>query len=249
MPWVAQENASFPVRSANANKNAMMIAGLLSGKGWSPLSAAAVLGNIQHEGLMNPWYWEGGLVTPEATPTVAEAEAWPDAEKQTMHGYGFFQYTPYDKYVNSANSSLSGYAPHFRDVQGNASDGKAQILFMLSDMMTSNWGDGQYNYYRQEFLDVNNKDISVFVNQTQEDFIAGNAVGADDYEKIENLTGTFELQYEAPGAQAAANTYYLRVYDAQYYYDLIKDAFPWAGSSSFKIYMYLKPNWKRRRFA
>ena len=98
-------------------------------------------------------------------------------------------------------------------------------------------------------LDVNNKDISVFVNQTQQDFIAGNAVGADDYEKIENLTGTFELQYEAPGAQAAANTYYLRVYDAQYYYDLIKDAFPWAGSSGFNIYMYLKPNWKRRRFA
>ena len=235
-----------------------MIADILSQNGFVAMSAAAVLGNIQSEGGMNPWFWEGPY-----TPTQSEAEAWPDAEKQSGHGYGFFQYTPYDKYINSANSSLSGYAPHFRDVQGNASDGEAQILFMLQDIFTSNWSSNQYGWYAAAFNDPTipsgpgltpfTKDISVFYPTPVEDFIAGIAYGNTEDEQIENLTGCFELQYEAPGLDPDQNypakrSYWNRVYAAYYYYDLIKDAFPWSGSSGFKFYMYQKPVWKRRIF-
>lgn len=257
MPWVAGENARYNRGTSQADDNAMMIADILSQNGFSAMSTAAVLGNIQHEGIMNPWYWEGPY-----TPTQSEAENWPVSEKQKMHGYGFFQYTPYDKYINPANSQLTGYAPHFRDLQGNASDGNAQILFMLQDIMTSNWSTNQYGYYAPSFLDQSiagfSKDISEFYGTSVEDFIAGVANGNTEEEQIENLTGVFELQYEAPSEEPpdpdvsgdvgyrAKWSYWNRVYSAQYYYDLIKDAFTWEGQSSFKLFMYLKPWWKRR---
>lgn len=262
MPWIAGENAHYAEGSPEATNNAMMIAKFLCGRGFSVLSASAMLGNFQHEGMMNPWYWEDRY-----TPSEYEASMWPPQEAQSRHGYGLIQYTPYYKYVNQQNASLAGYGPHFRDVAGLPSDGNAQLLFMMGDMHTGNWSSNQYGYYAGVFADPTlpsgpgvipfSKDISVFYPTPVEDFIKGVAEGRTAEEKIENLTGVFELQYGAPANEPpteadpigyiAKRTYPTRVYSALYYYDLIKNAFPWKDTSSFKIMMYLKPNWKRRR--
>lgn len=254
MPWIAGHNTRYNEGTSQADNNAMMIAEILCNNGFSAMSASAVLGNIQHEGIMNPWYWEENN-----TPTQIYFETH-QSEFDTV-GYGLFQFTNPNKYINSANSGLDGYAPHFSDVQGNASDGNAQVLFMLEDIRTSDWSTNQYGYYAPGFADSTipsgpglapfSKDISVFYGTSVDDFIEGIAQGSTIEEQIENLTGVFELQYEAPSMRADQNypakkSYWSRVYSAYYYYDLIKDAFAWQGQSRFKIFMYLRPWWKGR---
>lgn len=263
MPWVAAHNTRFNEGSANANKNALMIADFLCRHGFSAMSAAAILGNIQHEGMMNPWYWEE-----YNTPTQNYFET--HLSEFVKVGYGLFQFTSPNKYINVNNVGLAGYAPHFSDVQGNASDGNAQMLFFNSDIHTGDWSSNQYGYYAPSFLDSSiagfSKDISEFYPTPVNDFIAGKAAGQTIQEQIENLTGCFELQYEAPSEEPpdpdvpgdvgyrAKWSYWTRVYSAYYYYDFIKDRFDWpdsGGSSfsgSFKLMMYLKPIWKRRIF-
>lgn len=257
MSWIARQNTKFLEGTTEADNNAMLIAEILCNNDFSAKSAAAVLGNIQHEGIMNPWYWEENQTPTENYFLTHQSEF------DTV-GYGLFQFTNPNKYINQNNSSLEGYGPHFTDVQGLPSDGNAQVLFMLEDIQTGDWSSNQFGYYAPSFLDSNiagfSKDISVFYPTTADDFIAGIAAGNTDEEQIENLTGVFELQYEAPSEEPpdpnvpgdvgyrAKWSYWTRVYSAYYYYDLIKDAFPWQDQSGFKLMYYLKPYWKRRRF-
>lgn len=243
MPFIAQENAQYYIQNNDpeAEQNAYAIADVLIPLGYCAEAIAAICGNIQHEGMMNPWYWED-----RNTPTYAEAYAWSPTQL-LVHGYGFFQYTYFTKYINTQNESLSGYAPHFHDRVGGPSDGEAQLLFMNQDIFTSNWSTNQLGYYRQSFQDILGIDITAWYGTSAQDFIDGNVVGNTPEEKVENLTGVFELQYEAPKNEPpdyrATVNYSLRVYDALLYHDLLKDYVP---RSKFNWMYYLKPWWKGR---
>lgn len=248
MPFVAEQDAQYYFGDSEAEQNAYAIADVLLPLDFCIEAVCAIIGNIQHEGLMNPWYWED-----QNTPTWDVAHAW-TADELKRHGYGFFQYTYFTKYVNTQNESLDGYAPHFSDRQGDPSDGEAQLLFMNQDIYTGNWSSSQLGYYAPSFQSILGIDISQWYPTSPDDFKAGNIVGNTPEEKVENLTGVFELQYEAPtneppspsdpiGYRATYN-YSLRVYDALLYYDLLKDYSP--SGSKFDLMYYLKPWWKRR---
>ena len=109
--------------STEADENALEICNILRGRGWSDNAIAGVLGNIQHEGLMNPWQWEGN------NPLSINDTY--DIEHSTSHGYGLTQFTPSGKYINSPYAqALSGYQPYFSDRTGGALEGEAQTIFI-----------------------------------------------------------------------------------------------------------------------
>lgn len=242
MGWHAKKTGRYTEDTTEAKDNATQIALILHGEGWTTEAIAGCLGNIQSEGFMNPWHWQGDYV-----PTYNEFLNWNGSQAQD-HGYGLYQFTYANKYINAENSSLPGYGPNFDDIVGLVTDGKAQTIFM-NNTFSSEWSTEQYGYYYQAFMDigVSASDFAKFFSYT-----------ADEYKKskdeISILAGAFELCYErpledTPPQDYASGSYYARVYRAEYWYEFLKKKFPGWSETGSKISMYyLKPNWKRRRF-
>lgn len=236
MPWLAEDATYWAIDNPKVENNALLIADILYSQDYDPKTIAAILGNVMHEGTMNPWIWEGG--TPTYTYFINNQSAF------DQRGYGLFQYTNPNKYINSNNQSLPGYDPHFSDVQGSPGDGEAQVIYMYTTI-DNEWTTSQYGYYRQDFLDTYNKDISDFMFITIPEFVAGEVAGSSDEEQIENLTGAFELCWERPRLDRAVNTYSLRVNDAITFYQLLLDH-GFNPKGKFNLMYYLKPWWKGR---
>lgn len=239
MPWHAKKLGRYTEDTQEAKDNATQIAMLLRARGWTLAAVAGCLGNIQSEGFMNPWHWQGDYV-----PTYNEFLNW-SGDQAKDHGYGLYQFTYANKYINAVNASLPGYGPNFDDIVGLVTDGKAQTIFM-DNTFSDEWSTGQYGYYYSGFMeqDVDPATFALFFSMT-----------ADQYKKadhdIEVMAGAFECCYErpleeAPDKKYASESYWARVYRSQYWYDFLKGKFPDWTQSSFKIMMYLKPNWKRR---
>lgn len=117
MPWHVDPTARFEEKSTEADDNAKMIYSVLSEKGWTKNAVAGLLGNIQHEGIMNPWMWQDRNVQPTT------GNPWYNI------GYGLVQFTNAGKYINNA-SGYDGYGPNFSDQTGSTLDGQAQMLYL-----------------------------------------------------------------------------------------------------------------------
>ena len=234
LSWEADGSDTYwSITDPRVDNNAILIAEILVEQDYDPKAIAAVLGNIMHEGTMNPWLWERG------TPTYDEFML--HQSDFNDRGYGLFQYTNPNKYINSNNTGLPGYDPHFRDVQGSPEDGEAQTYFFFQTI-TTEWTNSQLGWYHNDFdqeLGIDTYDFDI----TVPDFISANVSGNTDEDIIELLTGAFELCYERPSQQRAVDTYQMRVNDAIYFYSIIKDV---SARSRFDFMYYLKPWWKRR---
>lgn len=117
MPWHCDPTAYYTQGSTEADDNARMIFAVLNTLGWSKNAIAGLLGNIQHEGIMNPWQWYNREVQ------SSNGSPW------TGHAYGLVQFNPASKYIDNA-SSYAGYGPNFSDKTGSTLDGQAQLFFI-----------------------------------------------------------------------------------------------------------------------
>lgn len=119
MAWNAKIRGGYIRTSIEAVENANMIYALLNGKGWTLNAVCGLLGNMGAESGYNPWRWQSDRVG------LSTGSPW------TNKGYGFTQFTPGGKYINSPDAkSAPGYAPNFSDKSGSPSDGYAQIIFV-----------------------------------------------------------------------------------------------------------------------
>lgn len=205
--WYAKATGGYSARSDEGQSNALEIASVFSSVGFSLKSIAAILGNGAGESGLNPWRWESDNV-----PTYQQYLNWTDQQAQS-HGYGLFGFTPAKKYINGCYA-LTGYAPNFSDVQGNASDGQAQTMYMTT-YISQSWSHGLHNYYADNFSNIG-VNIDGFYNMTYDEFVGGN-------DSIENLTGAFELCFEKPSDTAAASSYSNRVQSANTWYQFLTD--------------------------
>lgn len=141
MTWHAKRTGSYSPSSSEAYDNATEAARILINDfGWHEGACAGLFGNIDYEGVWNPWRWEGDNVK-----TRSQAQS-------TSMGYGLIGWTPARKYqFNNATTSggvawfpnydqesYPGYGPNWDDVAGVATDGAAQIRLIGEAMARSN---------------------------------------------------------------------------------------------------------------
>ena len=241
MAWHAKVTGGYDRTSQEALDNANMLATALVSQGWTLKSIAALLGNGAGESGLNPWRWESDYV-----PTYNEFLGWQGQVAQ-QHGYGIFGFTPASSYINSNNQqayAAYGYAPNFSDRHGNASDGEAQTRYFITTV-AANWTHNLFNYYDDNFVAIG-VDISEFYWLTYDQFKNGYD-GSGNEMSLAQLTGAFELCYEKPADWAAANSYFYRVNNAQYWYNVLinNPPVPVGGDDGFNIMFYLKPYWKK----
>lgn len=172
MAWYAKKYGAYSRTDAEAQNNALMIYNLYTSLGWSINAICAVLGNMEAESGYNPWRWESDDV-----PYEYEAYNWGS-------GYGLVQFTPARKYIYDSNAQvLSGYAPNFYDVAGNATDGNAQMLFI----------DQYADYYATDSYPLSYDD---FKTSTQSiDYLT--AAWVYNYERPLDPSSTLTLRQEA----------------------------------------------------
>lgn len=229
--WYAKSSGSYDISSTQAKANATEIARLLDAQGWSRKSICALLGNVVGESGLNPWRWQSDFV-----PQYDIFLQW-DTTEANNHGYGLFQFTPANKYINDTNKSKYasyGYKPNFFDTAGKARDGEAQIRYFLSTAESS-WLRTNYNYYSGYFSNIG-VDISKWYYTTFANFVVGRDNSGSPLD-IASLTGCFELCYERPSAEYAASSYQTRVDNANYWNKTLPASF---GTKKSKWIYYMK---------
>ena len=71
---------------------------------------------------MNPWRWQSDII-------VGPSDFW-----SNQHGYGLAGFTPAGKYIEDPQAqTYAGYAPNYLGHTGNATDGAAQIQFIMDN--------------------------------------------------------------------------------------------------------------------
>lgn len=236
--WYAKTYGGYARDSTEGQSNANEIASVLSANGWDIKSIAALLGNGAGESGLNPWRWESDYI-----PTVSEFNSWSDAQAR-QHGYGIFQFTPANKYINQTNAQnlgMYGYSPNFSDYGGTAQDGMAQSIYFIS-AVAGDWLHGLYNYYYDDFIGIG-VDISGWYYTSFNNFKNGVDNNGNPL-TVAQLTGVFELCYERPGDIYAASSYYTRVNNAEYWYTHLSPTPVPVHYKSMKWIYYMK----RRRF-
>lgn len=130
MSWHAKATGGYARTSNEAIENAREMYSILRSRGWTLNAVCGMLGNIGHESVYNPWRWQNDNI---GTPTSG-------------NGYGLVQWTPADHYIsNSLAESISGYAPNYSGHAGDASDGRAQTIYINYNNVN---GGAQYSINR-----------------------------------------------------------------------------------------------------
>ena len=231
MPWYAKTYGGYARDSSEAIANANMLVSALENRGFALSSCCAILGNIGNEGGYNPWRWQI-YQGQENCPTVSEFENWTDAEAR-LHGYGLFQYTKANKYINSINASRyasDGYAPNFSDQPGNATDGNAQLQYMVDTFSSTYYdinttpGQIRYSNYDPYFQALNPPiDILPWFQISYEEFKSGKYYNSSNNIPLDDLTGAFECCWEGVGYSGATSGYFIRKDNAQYWWNYFND--------------------------
>lgn len=139
MTWHAKRTGSYSPTSQEAYDNAVeAMAIMMNQYGWTKAACCGVFGNIDYEGVWNPWRWESDNVR-----TKAQAQS----DHGWTHGYGLIGWTPAGKYQfnnftmngvvlfpNYDQESYPGYGPNWSDQAGLATDGAAQIKLICEAM-------------------------------------------------------------------------------------------------------------------
>lgn len=209
--WHAKETGAYPKGSDELTDNARLITELLLNKGWSLSSICAILGNCEVICGLNPWRW-----TDDEVPAVSEFQSWTPGVAGT-HGYGLFEFTPPDKYINAVNSNSfsTWYGPNFSDRDGKITDGEAQTRY-FSESVESSWSHDQHDYYYDAFQTIG-INIDAFYDMGFEEF----KTGRKDNVNLPNayLVGAFELCYLKPDSLNATSTYSERLGNAVDWYN------------------------------
>lgn len=153
--WHAKRTGSYSKNSSDGWDNIQLIWSNLVRNGFSEAAAAGVLVNMENEGGFNPWRWE--------SDDVLATTDWNIIDSSMIHGYGLCGWTPSGKYLHDNWASLGlypstykGYSPNYTDQPGNASDGHAQMIFIIEGQRY-NWvtsGTGRVNVSWQQFRTI-----------------------------------------------------------------------------------------------
>lgn len=181
--WHAKPIGGYPRESTEAFENAICVYNLLTSLGWTLQAMCAFWGNVEAESTYNPWRWESDYV--HSSNDNLEATG----------GYGFPQFTPSGKYINSTYAQENvGYGPNFSDYQGNVFDGDSQCRYI--DEHADYSTDNPYGY-----------------NISYQEFKTG-------YYSPEYLAKAWLHNYERPRDQSTAVEDY-RASIARYWYDIL----------------------------
>lgn len=122
MSWHAKPTGGYNIYSTEGVENGMMIYYQMRAAGWTTEAISAVVGNICAEGGLNPWRWQSDII-------VGPEDFW-----DRTHGYGLAGFTPAGKYIEDTDAQgYAGYAPNYLNHPGNATDGAAQIQFIMEN--------------------------------------------------------------------------------------------------------------------
>ena len=142
MAWCAKPYLGYARSDPEFTENVLAINGFLNERGYTLESQAGLIACMYHESGLNPWRWGGDYDGHEAM------EGDPN---QSAQGYGFFQFTPWGKYVDNQDAELlEGYAPnksiHEITEGADPSDGWAQMLFydLIPGWVADMWRDYWY---------------------------------------------------------------------------------------------------------
>lgn len=120
--WHAKPTGGYSIYDPDCIENAYMILNQMRAAGWTTESISAVIGNMCAEGAMNPWRWQSDII-------VGPSDFW-----STQHGYGLAGFTPAGKYIEDPQAqTYSGYGPNYLNHTGLATDGAAQIQFIMDN--------------------------------------------------------------------------------------------------------------------
>lgn len=120
--WHAKPTGGYSIYSTEGIDNALMIRNQMYSYGWTDNAISAVVGNICAEGGLNPWRWQSDII-------VGPEDFW-----ERTHGYGLAGFTPAGKYIEDPDAqTYAGYAPNYLGHAGNATDGAAQIQFIMDN--------------------------------------------------------------------------------------------------------------------
>ncbi len=120
--WHAKPTGGYSIYDPDCIENAYMILNQMRAAGWTTESISAVIGNMCAEGAMNPWRWQSDII-------VGPSDFW-----SNQHGYGLAGFTPAGKYIEDPQAqTYAGYAPNYLGHAGNATDGAAQIQFIMDN--------------------------------------------------------------------------------------------------------------------
>lgn len=122
MSWHAKATGGYGIYSTEGIENATMIYYQMRAAGWTTEAISAVVGNICSEGGLNPWRWQSDVI-------VGPEDFW-----DRTHGYGLAGFTPAGKYIEDTDAQgYAGYAPNYLNHPGQATDGAAQIQFIMEN--------------------------------------------------------------------------------------------------------------------
>lgn len=122
MSWHAKPTGGYNIYSTEGIENGTMIYYQMRAAGWTTEAISAVVGNICAEGGLNPWRWQSDII-------VGPEDFW-----DHTHGYGLAGFTPAGKYIEDTDAQgYPGYAPNYLNHPGNATDGAAQIQFIMEN--------------------------------------------------------------------------------------------------------------------
>lgn len=89
--FFAKPSGGYAISSVEGTQNIKMIYEYLHALGYVDNAIVGILGNVYGESALNPWLWEGNVVS-------------------YSNGYGLFQFTPASEYINA--SWIPDHAPN-----------------------------------------------------------------------------------------------------------------------------------------
>lgn len=175
MTWHASTSQWYTPNSQEAIDNATEAYSILIPEfGWTEAACAGMFGNIDHEGMWNPWSWQGSGSPAAGALTQSYAESITREQGAMVHGYGLIGWTPAKKYQfnnavwngvvlfpNYDQESYPGYGPFWSDVPGNPNDGAAQIRLIGEAM-----ANGSPNIWLRRSGEPHNISASDFIALT-----------------------------------------------------------------------------------
>ena len=127
--WHAKPSGSYGLSSTEGQDNMDCINSIFSNQGYTTEAIAAIIGNMNNEGAMNPWRWQGDQVNYNA-------------------GYGLIQFTPASDYINLQN--VPYHSPNLsvsqQTSEATPEDGSAQCYVIYSDTLNK-WVDNIWRDY------------------------------------------------------------------------------------------------------
>lgn len=198
--WHAKPSGGYSLSSQEGMDNMDCIYAIFNNQGYTLEAVCAIIGNMNNEGAMNPWRWQGDRVNYSA-------------------GYGLIQFTPASDYINLQN--VPYHSPNLSVSQvsgGTPEDGSAQCYVIYQDTLNKwqvniwrdYWNTSTYasEYaYMQQLRNTYGRYISQSTFKTITDLKAATFIFNGGY------VGELELNFDPRYADAQTAYAYLSGHD------------------------------------